>query len=89
MDDKTRQLLILFALLAFLSMITIFHVRTTNPYPETGDYNKSAVVNDSNIKFEKREGDDLLTQSINGLIDLYRDLNKGLEFLGSPETESN
>lgn len=86
MNDKTRQLLILFALLVFLSMITIFHVRMTNPYPETGDY-KDSASNDSGIKLEKREGDDLLTQSINGLIDLYRDLNTGMEFLNPQESD--
>lgn len=92
MNDKTRQLLILFALLLFLSTITIFHVRMTNPYPESADYNNTVrnntVKNDSGIQFEKREGNDLLTQSINGLIDLYRDLNKGMEFLRPQETRS-
>lgn len=80
MNDKTRQFLILFTLLVFLSMITIFHVRMTNPYPDTDEFN-GTERNLSSIEFEKQDGDGLLTQSINGLIDLYRDLRTGMEFL--------
>lgn len=86
MNDKTRQLLILFALLVFLSMITIFHVKMTNPYPDNVNEN-STDSNFSGVKLEKREGDDLLTQSINGLIDLYRDLRTGMEFFSSPPSD--
>lgn len=86
MNDKTRQLLILFALLIFLSMITIFHVRITNPYPETAEYN-STGGNFSEMTFEKRDGNGLLTQSINGLIDLYRDAKTGMAFFSPQKSD--
>lgn len=66
-------------------MITIFHVRMTNPYPAPDDHNETER-NFSDIEIEKRDGEGLLAQSINGLIDLYRDLGTGMDVIDGAES---
>lgn len=81
MDDKLRQLLILFSVMVFLTAITVFWVEVSETENTDQGVNASNLPQNStdiSMKLEKREGDDLLTQSINGLIQLYRDFNTGL-----------
>jgi uncharacterized membrane protein len=85
MNRFRRQAIILFALMGFLSAVTVFLATSTSYSPggEPGS-NTSMEENTSfidNIEIEKSEGDDLFTQSVNGLITLYRDFNTGANLL--------
>jgi len=82
MNDVKRQLLLLVSLMIFLSSITIFLVDTTAEV----DYNVSenSSSNESiSVNFEKREGEGLYAQAVNGWIMLANDILTGFNAVDS------
>ncbi|MFO7794264.1 MAG: hypothetical protein R6V35_04800 [Candidatus Nanohaloarchaea archaeon] len=93
MNKFRQQLILLFALMGFLSAVTVFFVTVTSSDP-----GQEAVDNSQNnesvlqsIEVTEPEGDGLIAQSIKGLIALNEDFNTGLSAISGEvnETEEN
>mgnify|MGYP006296395945 CR=1 FL=1 len=87
MNKFRQQAIILFALMGFLSAVTVFFVTATS-YDSSDEAASNNSLNENssfidNIEIEKSEGDGLIAQSVNGLITLYRDFNTGTSILSS------
>jgi len=84
MNSFRQQAVILFALMAFLSAVTVFFVMASpNESQEIAEdnstQNNSNESHIENIEISEPEGDGLIAQSVKGLIALYRDFNSGVE----------
>ncbi len=90
-NELQRQILLLVSIMVFLSAITIFLIQASNPeepsIQEEGEKNNTLTDQVRDIEVTEPEGDNLLSQSVRGLIALYRDFQSGTKlFLDLDET---
>lgn len=91
MNSVRRQIVLLFALMSFLSAATIFFVtvsdnaESTQPVQEEPESEDEGILGGFQLTRSEEEG--LLAQSINGLIALNKDIGIGLNVISGNVTE--
>jgi hypothetical protein len=97
MDDKVRNLLVLISVLAIITatyVLTVRHVSNQTTDPDIQELEQSPVVNDTRPEqvdsspenysdaSARSSEDSLVSQSVNGLNQLYSDAVKSGKFIG-------